>query len=70
MRTYKFSIYFTGNGEEVVHASGMTDALILACANRINKGLHINAFDGKNWDREEGASFDGSRPALSANFYP
>ena len=41
MRHYKFSIYFTGNEEEIVHASGMTDALILACAERIKKGLHI-----------------------------
>ena len=68
MKQYKFSIYFTGNGEEVVYASGMTDAVILACAARIQAGKHINAFAGKNWDREESASFDGARPALTANY--
>jgi len=68
MKQYKFSIYFTGNGEEIVYASGMTNAIILACAARIQKGLHINAFHGKNWDREETASLDGARSALTANF--
>jgi hypothetical protein len=50
MKNNKYSVYFVGAGEEVVEATGASHAVILACAERIKKGLHIKAFSIKDWD--------------------
>ena len=68
MKQYTFSIYFTGAGEEVVNASSTIDAVILACAERIKKGKHIDAFGCNNRDTGKYTTLDGSRPALTVNF--
>lgn len=62
MKHYKFSVYFTGRGEEVVTAGCPTDAVILACANRISKGFHREAFQVHNRDTEEMWGLNGRNP--------
>lgn len=67
MKLYKFSVYFTGAMEEVVTAGCPTDAVILACANRINKGFHREAFQVHNRDTGEMFGLQGSQ-TLTVNY--
>ena len=53
MRTYSFNVAFRGNGKEIVIAATHAQALILACASRIKKGLHTYAESVLNTDNNE-----------------
>lgn len=44
MKNYKFSVFFTGGMQELVYCGCHTDAVILACAERIKKGFHRECY--------------------------
>lgn len=50
MKLNKYHIYFTDGDFETIYTFGITNALILACANRINKGLDTIATYIENFD--------------------
>ena len=43
MKNYEYEVQFEGAMSEQVFAGSFTDAVILACAKRINKGFHCRA---------------------------
>lgn len=43
MKNYSYTIYFDGNGYEIVTAGCFRDAVIIGCAERMKKGRHIRA---------------------------
>lgn len=49
MKQYKYEVNFNGNSE-IVYCNGLLNALILASAKRIEKGLHIECFYIENLD--------------------
>lgn len=67
MKLYKFSVYFIGAMEEVVTAGCPTDAVILACANRIKKGFHREAYQVTNHDTNETFTLSHSK-TLQVNY--
>lgn len=67
MRTYTFTIYFVGAGQEVVTAGCPTDAVILACAERIKKGLHRMGYQIQNNDTKEMWGLTGTN-TLKVNY--
>lgn len=69
MKLFTFSVYYIGATEEVVTAGCPTDAVILASANRINKGFHRQAFQVHNRDTGEMWGLKGTEP-VSVNYIP
>jgi hypothetical protein len=61
MRTYTFIVYFVGATQEIVNAGCPTDAVILACANRIKKGFHRECYQVENRDLKELHGLPGSK---------
>ena len=53
MKQYTFTIYFVGAGQVVITAGCMRDAVILACAERLKKGFHMEAYSVRNHDTNE-----------------
>lgn len=53
MRTYTFTVYFTGATQEVVTTGSPSQAVILACAERIKRGQHTNCYCVQNVDTNE-----------------
>jgi len=61
MKFYRFTVYFVGRGEELVTAGCPSDAIILACANRINKGLHRECYQLVNHDNGDMWGLTGAK---------
>ncbi len=49
MKSYRWSVKFAAD-YVVVYASSRHDAMILACAKRINEGLHYSCGGMTQWD--------------------
>lgn len=61
MRNYSFLVYFQGSCEPVcVRAFRLSDAVILASAERINAGLSIELWKVKNMDLNTEQVFSAS----------
>jgi len=68
MRNYTFTILFVGGTCEVVTAGCHSDAIILACAERIKKGYHRECYRITNNDTHETLSIELPTP-LTVNYY-
>jgi hypothetical protein len=68
MRNYRFTVYFIGATQEQVSASCPTDAVILACAERIRKGFHRECYQVKNDDTDEVIGLAGDKTTLTVNY--
>ena len=47
MNLFKYTVYFHGGNEILVVAGCAMNAVILACAKRIEQGLHLQAYQVK-----------------------
>jgi hypothetical protein len=65
---YRYTVKFIGAAEVIVNAWSRREAVILACAERVKLGHHIDAYRIINNDTGDINDLDASKGALSVNW--